>query len=41
VRVIIDARSQSGRRGRTVSAVDKTLSTLEYDYNGKIAWEVG
>jgi hypothetical protein len=28
-------------KGKTVAAVDKTVSTLEYDYNGKISWEVG
>jgi hypothetical protein len=27
--------------GKSVSSVDKTVSTLEYDYNGKIAWDVG
>jgi hypothetical protein len=28
-------------KGKTVAAVDKTISTLEYEYNGKISWDVG
>jgi hypothetical protein len=28
-------------KGSSVSAVDKTVSKLEYEYNGKISWDVG
>jgi hypothetical protein len=28
-------------KGKTVAAVDGSVSTLEYEYNGKISWKVG
>ena len=28
-------------KGKTVAAVDSSVSTLEYEYNGKISWKVG